>query len=119
MKRSPRYLLWWIVFITLSLFSFSYQIERNNQERIDKLIKILETRHWEMAVEELAKIGEPALPSLLEALHGNIEWIAARSCYALTKIGTPEAVRAVSDVLRDEEIPVRIRQYHRRYPLWS
>ncbi len=90
----------------------SEQESQSQQEKeINQLIRSLEHRGWENSVDALVEIGEPAVKSLIKALKGESKWIAARTCYALAKIQSREAVDALIEVLKNRESHHRVRDY--------
>lgn len=64
-------------------------------EEIASLIDILETRDWDKAVEELVRIGRPAVDPLIAALERNQRFTPGRASFALARIGTSKAAEAV------------------------
>lgn len=63
----------------------------------------------EEAIEELVKIGEPAVPALVKAL-GDKGWdVKANAAWALGEIGDASTVPALIDALGDEDEEVRLR----------
>ena len=59
------------------------------------LIDRLETRDWDKAVEELVRIGKPAVDPLIAALDRTERFTPGRASIALARIGTKKAVEAV------------------------
>jgi HEAT repeat protein len=59
------------------------------------LIDRLETRDWDKAVEELVRIGKPAVDPLIAALDRTERFTPGRASIALARIGTTRAVKAV------------------------
>ena len=64
-------------------------------EAIAALIDRLETRDWDKAVEELVRIGKPAVDPLIAALDRTERFTPGRASIALARIGTKKAVEAV------------------------
>lgn len=64
-------------------------------EAIAALIDRLETRDWDKAVEELVRIGKPAVDPLIAALDRTERFTPGRASIALARIGTTKAVEAV------------------------
>lgn len=64
-------------------------------EAITALIARLETRDWDKAVEELVRIGKPAVDPLIAALDRTERFTPGRASIALARIGTKKAVEAV------------------------
>ncbi len=81
---------------------------------IDELIDRLGQRDWSRAVDALAAIGDPAVEPLGRALKDKSikNWsIQARAINVLAKIGTPEAVAAIIDSLKDAELSEYVRGF--------
>ncbi|MGD2246487.1 MAG: HEAT repeat domain-containing protein, partial [Candidatus Aminicenantes bacterium] len=85
--------------------------EFDRAKRIGDQIKVLETRHWDKAVDNLVQVGEPAVEPLIKAIKDNIKFISARSCYALARIGTSRAVTAVMEALKNPQGQIMVREY--------
>ena len=82
-------------------------IQAEQKARIKQHITTLGTRYWDKAVEELVRIGEPAVGQLIAALRPEVELISARACLALARIGTSQAVDAVFKALDEGSSGVR------------
>jgi HEAT repeat protein len=101
-----------VLFILFGSDLLSAQGEESQRaDTIKDLISVLDTRNWDRAVEELVKIGEPAVYPLLLELRSHSRLTSPRSCYALTRIGTQEAVEAVMEVLKNTQSPAMVREY--------
>lgn len=110
---SNRHKIYVLVFFILFGFDLlSAQGEESlRADTIRDLIGVLDSRNWDRAVEELVKIGEPAVDPLLLELRSHSRFTSPRSCYALTRIGTQEAVEAVMEVLKNTQSPAMVREY--------
>jgi HEAT repeat protein len=82
-------------------------IQAEQKARIKQHITTLGTRYWDKAVEELVRIGEPAVGPLIAALRPEVQLISARACLALARIGTSQAVDAVFKALDEGSSGVR------------
>jgi HEAT repeat protein len=82
-------------------------IQAEQKARIEQHITSLGTRYWDKAVEELVRIGEPAVGPLIAALRPEVQLISARACLALARIGTSQAVDAVFKALDEGSSGVR------------
>jgi HEAT repeat protein len=85
--------------ISINIFSRS-----EKDKKIDELIAAFGTSDWEKAVDELARIGEPAVKPLSEALidYSGHRYKPQRAALALGKIGSSQAEEALIRALRDE-----------------
>ena len=81
--------------------------QAEQKARIEQHITSLGTRYWDKAVEELVRIGEPAVGPLIAALRPEVQLISARACLALARIGTSRAVDAVFKALDEGSSGVR------------
>jgi HEAT repeat protein len=74
---------------------------------IQSQIARLGGREWALAVEELVKIGPPAVPDLVAAYKIGERHVSARAVLALGRIGTSEAVEIVYEAARNPDSAVR------------
>jgi HEAT repeat protein len=75
------------------------------QQQIETLIAQFSQQNWQKAVEDLAKIGEPAVDPLIATLRDkNVEhWtVHSRAIDTLAKIATPAAVAAIAEALANK-----------------
>jgi HEAT repeat protein len=99
------------VLFLAAILGLAQEGETESAGKIRDLIGVLDTRHWDRAVDELASIGEPAVEPLLEELGKHTRLTSARACYVLTRIGTQKAIEAVMEALKNPQNPPRIREY--------
>ena len=71
------------------------------------LIEEAEAGIREYAAMALCVIGEPAVPTLIEALRDADGWVRQKAASALGAIGEPVAVPALIEALKDEDEKVR------------
>jgi len=78
--------------------------ETEKVQNIDELIAAFGTPDWEKAIESLAKIGEPAVKPLVEALidYSSHRYKPYRAALALGRIGSPRAEEALLMALSAE-----------------
>lgn len=76
-------------------------------EAITALIARLETRDWDKAVEELVRIGKPAVDPLIVALDRTERFTPGRASIALARIGTKKAVEAVYKAAERSDIQAK------------
>lgn len=95
----------WLIVVFLVSVAFSAAKTATDQEKkIDGLIQKLGQRDWQDTVDALVEIGPPAVEPLIRTLKDRSikTWnIHARTINTLTKIGTPEAVEIVIEILKD------------------
>ena len=75
-------------------------------KKVEELIKALEQRNWQNSIDSLVQIGEPAVEPLIRTLKDTSikTWVIhARAVNALAKIGTRQAVEAVTESLKNKE----------------
>lgn len=102
-KKSTVIFLMGFLFLE-SVAGFAQERESEQADKIKDLIGVLDTWNWDRAMDELVKIVEPAVDPFLEVLRSNTRFTSARSCYALTRIGTQEAVDAVMEALKNSPL---------------
>jgi HEAT repeat protein len=92
---------------------FDYRLKGANpllQEEIDTLIRDLPHMHGPElfgAMTRLITIGEPAIPSLLEALHGENPKRRSTVAYVLGEIRDRRVIPQMQEALQDEVAEVR------------
>src|SRR5688572_24228393 len=55
-----------------------------------------------------AGISEADIPALEQLLHDREDWVAARAVFALSRVGTPNAVNVLASAARDQRSEVRV-----------
>lgn len=85
------------------LLSGDDQVARQNE--VLGLIEELGSESWEIAIDRLAAVGEPAVPALIKALadYSGHRYKPYRAALALGKIGSDRAAEALIIALGDEE----------------
>lgn len=85
--------------------SIFFSLRSEKDKKIDDLIEAFGTPDWEKAVEELARISEPAVKPLSDALidYSGHRYKPSRAALALGRIGSPQAQEALIQALRDKK----------------
>jgi len=100
-----------VVLLSCSGFGANPGEASGSEKRIQELIKQLDSRAWDRAAKELARIGDPAVDPLLGALNQNSHWISARASNPLSKIRSEKAVDGLLGALENTKSDERIRRY--------
>ncbi len=100
-----------VVLLSCSGFGANSGEASGSENRIQELIKQLDSRAWDRAAKELVRIGDPAVDPLLQALNQNSHWISARASNPLSKIQSEKAVDGLLGALDNTKLDVRIRRY--------
>ena len=102
MTAVQRFSIWSVVVSVFIIGGFA--AGAGERQKVDELIGKLGERDWQNAVDALAKIGEPAVESLILTLRDRSvkTWIVhARAVNTLAKIGSQRAVEAVVKSVED------------------
>ncbi|MCH8275263.1 MAG: HEAT repeat domain-containing protein [Armatimonadetes bacterium] len=103
--------LWIAIGIVAMCFMGACQSE---DERIQGLVsQLADDNSYDEAHDKLVKIGEPAVPSLIDVLRSDSdEWHRAGAAGVLSDIGSPTAIDPLFEVLGDDAYLVRAMASH-------
>ncbi|HIA69180.1 TPA: HEAT repeat domain-containing protein [Candidatus Poribacteria bacterium] len=86
------------MFLFVGLFDMWMGGCQTQEQKVEKLISKLQHKNPKVrqtSVVALTKMGKDVVPVLIQALQGQNREIRSRAAFALGRIGTPEALKAV------------------------